>query len=214
MDQTNLLENMVEPNSKYRLKTKEGKGKKRDTFDSVSALYEGRELTLSAYRSIKFPIREKKGKRTKILTPKQMLRKLPIALAQVKAGSTCENVLNEIRQIIYYLYRAKEVIKTSDLHRLLLKLTDKIDLRRRDKYFALSNLSIYYKCKNVKTSYKNNKFKISVPTWNEEFELPDGSYSISDIQDYFEYIFKQYGEKTVNPSIKNICKQNRKYNHV
>ena len=181
MDQTNLLENMVEHNSKSRPKTKEGKGKEWDTFDSVSALYEGRELALSAYRSIIFPIREKKGKRTKILTPKQMLRKLPIPLAQVKAGSICENVLNEMRQIIYSLYRAKEVIKTSDPHRLLLKLTDKLDLRRRDKYFALSNLSIYCKWKNVKTSYKNNKFKISVPTWNEEFELPDGSYSTSDI---------------------------------
>ena len=104
--------------------------------------------------------------------------------------------------------------KTSDPHRLLLNLTDKIDLRRKDKYIALSNLSIYYTWKNIKKSYKNNKFKIPAPTWNEEFELPDGSYSISDIQDYFEYIFKQYGEKTVNPSIKNICKQNRKYNHV
>ena len=104
--------------------------------------------------------------------------------------------------------------KTSDPHRLLLNLTDKIDLRRKDKYIALSNLSIYYRWKNIKKLHKNNKFKISAPTWNEEFELPDGSYSISDIQDYFEYIFKQYGEKTVNPSIKNICKQNRKYNHV
>ena len=48
-------------------------------------------------------------------------------------------------------------------------------------------------------SYKNNKFKISAATWNEEFELPDGSYSIPDIQDYFEYILKKHGEKTVNP---------------
>ena len=56
--------------------------------------------------------------------------------------------------------------------------------------------------KNTKKSYKNNKFKISVPTWNEEFELPDESYSISDIQDYFEYIFKKHGEKTDNPSIR------------
>ena len=56
--------------------------------------------------------------------------------------------------------------------------------------------------KNKKKSYKNNKFKISAPTWTEEFELPDGSYSISDIQDYFEYIFKKYEEKTVNPSIR------------
>ena len=51
-------------------------------------------------------------------------------------------------------------------------------------------------------SYKNNIFKISAPTWNEEFELPKGSYSISDIQDYFEYILKSHGEKTVNPSIR------------
>ena len=56
--------------------------------------------------------------------------------------------------------------------------------------------------KNIKKSYKNNKFKISAPTWTEEFELPDGSYSISDIQDYFEYIFKKREEKTVNSSIR------------
>ena len=80
--------------------------------------------------------------------------------------------------------------KISDPHRLLLNLTHKIDLRRKYKYIALSNLSIYYTWKNIKQPYKNNKFKISAPTWNEEFELRDGSYSISDIQDYFEYIFK------------------------
>ena len=85
--------------------------------------------------------------------------------------------------------------KTSEPHRLLHNLTDKIDLRKKDKYIALSNLSIYYKWKNIKKSYKNNKFKISAPTWNEEFELRDGSYSISDIQDYFEYILKKHGEK-------------------
>ena len=62
-------------------------------------------------------------------------------------------------------------------------------------------LSIYYTWKNIKKLYKNNKFKILAPTWNEEFELPDGSFSISDIQDYFEYIFKRNGENTVNPSI-------------
>ena len=58
--------------------------------------------------------------------------------------------------------------KTSDPHRLLLNLTDKIDLRK-DKYIALSNISIYYTCKNIEKSYKNNKFKISAPTWKEEF---------------------------------------------
>ena len=78
--------------------------------------------------------------------------------------------------------------KTSNPHVLILKLTNKLDLRIGGKVIALSNLSIYYPWKNIKSSYNNNKFKISAPTWNDEFELPDGSYSISDIQDYFEYI--------------------------
>ena len=81
--------------------------------------------------------------------------------------------------------------KTSDPHRLLLNLSDKI-LKRSDKYAALSNLSIYYTWKNIKKSYKNNKFKISPPTWNKDFELPDGSYSVSDIQDYVEFILKNH----------------------
>ena len=70
----------------------------------------------------------------------------------------------------------------------MLKLTDKLDLRRGQKTVSLSNLSIYYTWKNVKSSCNKIKFKISAPTWSEEFELPDGSYSISGIQDYFEYI--------------------------
>ena len=74
--------------------------------------------------------------------------------------------------------------KTSDPHKLLLNLSDKINLNRSDKYVALSNLSIYYTWKNIKKSYNNNKFKISAPMWNEKFELPDVSYSVSDIQDY------------------------------
>ena len=65
--------------------------------------------------------------------------------------------------------------KTTDTHRLLLSLTDKINLKRSDKYVALSNLSIYYRWKNIKKPYKNNKF--TAPTWHEEFELLDGSYS-------------------------------------
>ena len=73
--------------------------------------------------------------------------------------------------------------KTWDPHRL--NLMDKIDLRRKDKYVDLSNISIYYTWKNIKKSYKNNKLKISALTWNEELELPGGSYSISDFQGYF-----------------------------
>ena len=64
--------------------------------------------------------------------------------------------------------------KTYESHRLLLNLKDKIHLKRKDKYIALSNLSIYYTWKNIKKSQKKNKFKISAPTWNEELELPDG----------------------------------------
>ena len=73
-------------------------------------------------------------------------------------------------------------------HVLKLKLTSKLDLRIDEKVTALSNLSIYYTWRSMKSSYNNNKFKISAPTWNDEFELPDGSYSVSDIQDYFKYI--------------------------
>ena len=78
--------------------------------------------------------------------------------------------------------------KTSKLHVLILKLTNKLDLRIGEKIIALSNLSIYCTWKNIKSSYNNNKFKTSAPTWSDKFELPDGSYSVSDIQDYFEYI--------------------------
>ena len=66
---------------------------------------------------------------------------------------------------------------------------------------ALVNLSIYYTWKNIKSEYNNNKFKISAPAWNETFDLPDGSYSISDFQDYFEFIIKKYETLTKNPSI-------------
>ena len=84
----------------------------------------------------------------------------------------------------------------------MLTLADKLDLRRGQKTVALSNLSIYYTWKNIKSSNNNNKFKISAPTWSEEFDLSDGSYSLSDIQDYFEYILKKHSESVDNPSIR------------
>ena len=86
------------------------------------------------------------------------------------------------------IFMNSENSKTSKPHVLTLKLTSKLDLRLGEKVIALSNLSIYYTWRNIKSSYNNNKFKISAPTWNDEFELPDGSYSVSDIQDYFKYI--------------------------
>ena len=91
--------------------------------------------------------------------------------------------------------------KTSEPHILKLKLTDKLDLRLDKTVIALLNLSICYTWNNIKSSYNNNKFKISAPTWNEEFTLPDGTYSVSDIQNYFEYILKKHGENTDKPSI-------------
>ena len=90
--------------------------------------------------------------------------------------------------------------RTSEYHVLLLNLTNKTDLRS-EKTVALSNLSIFYTWKNIKSSYNNDKFKISFPTWSEEFNLLDGSYSITDIQNYFKYILKKHGENVDNPSI-------------
>ena len=85
--------------------------------------------------------------------------------------------------------------RTPEPHILKLKLTHKLDLRLNKKVIALSNVSMYSTWNNIKSLCNNNKFKISSPTWNEEFTLPDGSYSMSDIQDYFEYILKKHGEK-------------------
>ena len=90
--------------------------------------------------------------------------------------------------------------RTSEYNVLLLNLTSKLDLRS-EKTVALSNLRIYYTWKNIKSSYNNNKFKISAPTWSEVFNLPDGSYSIPDIQEYFKFILKKHGENVDNPSI-------------
>ena len=100
------------------------------------------------------------------------------------------------------IFKNSKNSKTSDLQRLLLDLTDKINLKRSDQYIALSNLSIYYTWRNIKKSYENNKFKMLIPTWNDEFESPNGSYSVSDIQHYFENIFKKHSEKAVNTSIR------------
>ena len=83
--------------------------------------------------------------------------------------------------------------KTNESNRFRLSFTDKLDLRGNKK-IALANLSIYYTWQNVKPEYKNNKFKISRST----FDLPDGSYSITDIQDYFLYIIKKHETITAN----------------
>ena len=135
-----------------------------------------------------------------------MLERLLTTIAQVKAGNNLESWLNENWQIVYSLYQSKQInkkvynniiksiqilidntfinsenSKTSKLHVLVLKITDNIHLRRGE-------ISIYCTWKNIKSSYNNNKFKVSAPTWNDKFELTDRSYSLSDIRDCFEYI--------------------------
>ena len=82
--------------------------------------------------------------------------------------------------------------KTNEPNRFQDDLIDKLDLKNPNKSMALANLSIYYTWKNVKSTYNNNKFKISTPTWNETFDLPNGLYNISEIQDYIEYIITKH----------------------
>ena len=82
--------------------------------------------------------------------------------------------------------------KTNEPNKFVYNFTDKVNLKSPNKNMALANLSIYYTWKNIKSEYKNNKFKISAPTWNDIFDLSNGSYAIADIQDYFEYIIKKH----------------------
>ena len=92
--------------------------------------------------------------------------------------------------------------KTNESNKFIYWFTDKPNLKTpNNKNIGLVNLSIYYTWKNIKFTYNNNKFKISAPTWNDEFDLPDGSNSISDIQDYFEFIIKKYETLAENPPI-------------
>ena len=100
------------------------------------------------------------------------------------------------------IFMNSENSKASKTYILILQLTDRLDLRRGEKIIVLSNLSIYYTWKNIESSYNNNKFKISASTWNDKFELPNGSYSVSDIQDYFECILKKHRENIDNPSVR------------
>ena len=144
------------------------------------------------------------GTGLKILTAKQMLQRLSIALAQVKVGNNSEILLNEIRQTVYSLYQLKEITKkvynnvitivrthtkfmnsknskTSKPHVLILHFTDKLDLTRGGNRISLSILSIYYKWKNIKSLHNNNKFKISAQTWNDNYPMDHILYQIFQI---------------------------------
>ena len=91
--------------------------------------------------------------------------------------------------------------KTNEPHRFRLTLADKSNLKDPSKNMTLADLTIYYTRKNIKSAYSNNKFKISAPTWNDKFDLPDGLCSVSDIQDYLEFIIKKHETLTENPPV-------------
>ena len=91
--------------------------------------------------------------------------------------------------------------KTNKPHRFRLGLTDKFNLKDPKKKYGFSKLRIYYSWKNIKSEYSNNKFKIYASTWNDTFDLPNGSYSIAEIQDYFEFIIKKHETLTENSPI-------------
>ena len=91
--------------------------------------------------------------------------------------------------------------KTSEPHKSRLNLTGKLNLKNPNKNIALTNLSIYYTLKNIRSEHNSNKFKISAPAWNDTFDLPDGFYSISEIQDYFEFIIKKHETLTENSPV-------------
>ena len=103
--------------------------------------------------------------------------------------------------------------KTSQLNKFVYNLIDKLNLKNPNKNMALANLSIYCTWKNIKKSYNNNKFKILAPTWNETFDLPDGSYSIASIQNYFEYIIKKH-ETITNNSFPILIHPNELINRI
>ena len=82
--------------------------------------------------------------------------------------------------------------KTKHSHKFVYDFIDKLNLKNPNKNIALANLSIYYTGQHVKSDYNNNKFKISAPTWNDTFDMRDGSFSIAALQNYFDYIIKKH----------------------
>ena len=99
------------------------------------------------------------------------------------------------------IFMNTENSKTNEPHKFVLNLSQRLDLRSSNKLVAFQNLPIYYTWKNIIKQYKNNKLKMIAPTWNDEFELPERSYSVSDIQDYIEYIIKKHETLTTIPPI-------------
>ena len=91
--------------------------------------------------------------------------------------------------------------KTNESHKFVLNLSQNLDLRSSNRHATLQNLSVYYMRKNIRKRYKNNKLKMIAPTLNDEFELPDSSHFVSDIQDYIEHIIKKHEILTTIPLV-------------
>ena len=109
INKVDLVEYILNFSNNARPESGDDKKNKKNVFNIANNLYEGRKLVINAFKSGLFPLKSTTGTGLKILTPKQMLQRLPIALAQVKAGNNSENLLNEIRQIVYSLYHSKEI---------------------------------------------------------------------------------------------------------
>ena len=108
-----------------------------------------------------------------------------------------------------------ENCKTNASNKFIYQFTDKLNLKNpNNKKIGMINLSIYYTSKNIKLVYNNNKFKISAPTWNDEFELPNVSYPISNIQDYFAFIIKKHETLNKNPPLQIYPHENQKQDRL
>ena len=111
---------------------------------------------------------------------------------------------------VWHYFKMESIFRISESHRFWLDLADNLNLKDPKKNMVLANLSIYYTWKNIKSKYNNNKCKISTPTCNDSFDLPNGSYSISDIQDYFQLINQKTWNLERESAYSNLSKQNQK----
>ena len=93
----------------------------------------------------------------------------------MRLDNYCPNISMET------IFMNLENSKTNEPQKFVLNLSQRIDLRSSNKHVILQNLSVYYNWKNIKQLYKNNELKILALTWNDEFELPHGTYSVSDV---------------------------------
>ena len=126
------------------------------------------------------------------------------------AGNKIKNEIEQLSSKCKHGSNIHENSKTNESHKFLLSLTQRLDLKRSNKLVTLQNSSIYYTWKNIRKHYKNNKLKVIALTRNDDFELPDRSYSVSDIQDYIEYIIKKHETMKIFGSTKKLIDKTKK----